>query len=82
MAIDLPHWPEEYAKYPAFSAFEADFFTKNENSLPQYDFGNENWSNGQGPDFDQKNWLKAFVLFFQRSQIFGHKIRLNLIEDR
>ena len=29
-----PHWPKKYAKYHAFSAFEADFSSKNENSPP------------------------------------------------
>ena len=30
-----PHWPEKYAKYHVFSAFEADICSKNENSPPQ-----------------------------------------------
>ena len=30
-----PHWPEKYAKWHVFSAFEADFFSKHENSLPE-----------------------------------------------
>ena len=29
-----PHCPEEYAKYPVFSTFEADFCTQNKNSPP------------------------------------------------
>ena len=33
--LELPHWPEKYAKYPVFSTFEADFALKNENSPPQ-----------------------------------------------
>ena len=32
--LEPPHWPETYAKYYAFSAFEADFCSKNENSPP------------------------------------------------
>ena len=32
----VAHWPEEYAKYPVFSSFEADFCTKNGNSPPQW----------------------------------------------
>ena len=34
-----PHWPEKYAKSHVFSAFEADFCSKNENSLKG--FGDE-----------------------------------------
>ena len=29
-----PHWPEKYAKYHVFRAFEANFCSKNENSPP------------------------------------------------
>ena len=35
--LQLPHWPKKYAKYHVFSAFEADFCSKNENSPPQRD---------------------------------------------
>ena len=35
------NWPEEYAKYPVFSTFEADFCTKTENSPPNV-IGDEN----------------------------------------
>ena len=38
-----PNWPEEYAKYPVFSTFEANFCTKNKNSTP-LGIGDENWS--------------------------------------
>ena len=30
-----PHWPEEYAKYPVFSIFEADFCPENRIASPQ-----------------------------------------------
>ena len=30
--LELPHWPKKYAKYHIFSAFEADFCSKYENS--------------------------------------------------
>ena len=32
--FEPPHWPKKYAKYHVFSAFEADFCSKNENSPP------------------------------------------------
>ena len=34
IATPPPHWPEEYAKYHVFNAFEADFRSKNKNSPP------------------------------------------------
>ena len=36
MGAIAPHWSEEYAKYPVFGTFEADFCTKNENSPPLF----------------------------------------------
>ena len=38
-----PHSPEEYAKYPVLSTFEADFCPKNKNSSP-IGIGDENRS--------------------------------------
>ena len=32
--LQTPHWPEKYAKYHVFSAFEADFCSKIENRPP------------------------------------------------
>ena len=35
----LPQWPEKYANKRVFSTFEADFWSKNENSLPKGNWG-------------------------------------------
>ena len=34
VGLEPPHWPEKYAKSHVFSAFEADFCSRNENSPP------------------------------------------------
>ena len=39
--LEPPHWPEKCSKTHVFSAFEADFCSKNENSPPQRDLGAE-----------------------------------------
>ena len=57
-----PHWPEEYAKYPVFSTFEADFCTKNGNSSPN-GIGDEIWSRTLC-DIDQKHSLSARMKAF------------------
>ena len=36
-----PHWPEKYAKSHVLGAFEAEFCSKHENSIPQRDLGAE-----------------------------------------
>ena len=50
-----PHWPEKYAKSHVFSAFEADFCSKNENSPPERDLGAEVVK--ELPRFGRKNRL-------------------------
>ena len=75
-----PHWPEKYAKYHVFSAFEANFRSKNENSSPNgigeqklwrifCDLGPQNWSFSFESHLKvgQKKWLnlgRSFFIFF------------------
>ena len=69
----LPHWPEENAKYSAFSTFKAEFCTKNKNSLP-IRIGDENWSRTYRNRLEKLGFSLAEELFlFWRSPKFGQK---------
>ena len=71
------HWPEEYAKYPIFSTFEADFCTKNENSLPN-GIGDESWSR-TWCEIEKKNWVSAWRKTF--FSFFGDHLNLDRETD-
>ena len=89
-----PHWQEKYAKYHVFSAFEAGFCSKNENSPPQWDwgaevlkdlrlFGPEMWSfSGSHPTLVRKTDLSKdlFLVLFEDHLISSGKTVSILVE--
>ena len=68
--LEPPHWPEKYAKSHVFSAFEADFCSKNENSPPK-EIGEPKLWRSCRHSTGRTVWICDF----------GRKIRLNFGED-